>query len=908
MMSHSFKLSAFEDCGVCCLLAKDFVKCVYCSEKACHDCYETYLLDQHEDKCMFCNKHWSYEFVQTNLRESFINGRYKDRKKMLMFEREKALLPATQIELAEDEKKEEVLKKQRVLMMRMKTVEKDMKHYMKIYKAKKSSEQEKEEAYALMEEHLEKMRNIRNKIIKIREDAELNAELPKEEKKTQMVVPCSMNECRGFVVSEEKSFACGMCKTQHCKKCRCKKEDEHKCDPNTLETIKLLTSDTKPCPKCHIPIFKIAGCFAKDVDILLYDGTTKKSQDIKIGDVLVGDDGNPRKVLDLCSGEDKLYSVDQNNGVTYTVNSKHQLVMKSNIHKKIREVEKGYKVWFISDKRIKTKLFQDDDRSKAKTDTETFLESVDNDNTIHISIEEYLKNASNKSYACAFHGYKTSKINWSSKDVNIDPYLLGLWLGDGYSNGLSIASNDTEIVSFLLDWCDKNECELVHADAYKFTIKRRGVGNRKAIGYGSSSKDCVGCSKKVCDLCDVQRVRENVKKSQDDKNPLKEMLESYNLINNKHIPEDFLCNDEATRLSVLAGLIDSDGYVDERGKRAVISNTNKHLVEQIELLARSCDFVVNTRVCERKNVEIFGKEAKDYQDIYQINLSGKLSRIPTLIKRKQMIDSIPNKDYHVTSISVSYKETGNYYGWKVDGNTRFILPDMTVVKNCDQMFCTGCHTAFSWKTGQIETGHIHNPHYWEYLQKQGRDVDGVRNMMGINARPNMNQCLTLEDTIMDFSHEYYRMLCVAIMHMRHGTVQERDDMNANKDLRKRYLLKEIDEKGLKMVLYKRERKRKFNAELVQILNMVYETTKDMILLSYTTKFVEYLSNAKGKGTNFSKDLVSNVCPEITNITNYALEQIDKLCDRFNYVKPRYVIAGLEGVRGHSSFIARNGLK
>ena len=224
------------------------------------------------------------------------------------------------------------------------------------------------------------------------------------------------------------------------------------------------------------------------------------------------------------------------------------------------------------------------------------------------------------------------------------------------------------------------------------------------------------------------------------------------------------------------------------------------------------------------------------------------------------------------------------------------------------MFCTGCHTAFSWKTGQIETGHIHNPHYWEYLQKQGRDVDGVRNMMGMNARPNMNQCLTLEDTIMDFSHEYYRMLCVAIMHMRHGTVQERDDVNANKDLRKRYLLKEIDEKGLKMVLYKRERKRKFNAELVQILNMVYETTKDMILLSYTKNFVEYRSNAKGKGSNFFKDLVINVCPEIINITNYALEQIDKLCDRFNYVKPRYVIAGLEGVRGHSSIIARNGHK
>lgn len=42
------------------------------------------------------------------------------------------------------------------------------------------------------------------------------------------------------------------------------------------------------------------------------------------------------------------------------------------------------------------------------------------------------------------------------------------------------------------------------------------------------------------------------------------------------------------------------------------------------------------------------------------------------------------------------------------------------IDGCDQMFCTKCHTAFSWKTGMIETGHIHNPHYFQYL----RDTHG----------------------------------------------------------------------------------------------------------------------------------------------------------------------------------------
>lgn len=44
------------------------------------------------------------------------------------------------------------------------------------------------------------------------------------------------------------------------------------------------------------------------------------------------------------------------------------------------------------------------------------------------------------------------------------------------------------------------------------------------------------------------------------------------------------------------------------------------------------------------------------------------------------------------------------------------------ISGCDQMFCTQCHVAFSWKTGEIETGKVHNPHYYAYLRENGRDV------------------------------------------------------------------------------------------------------------------------------------------------------------------------------------------
>jgi len=45
------------------------------------------------------------------------------------------------------------------------------------------------------------------------------------------------------------------------------------------------------------------------------------------------------------------------------------------------------------------------------------------------------------------------------------------------------------------------------------------------------------------------------------------------------------------------------------------------------------------------------------------------------------------------------------------------------IDGCDQMFCTKCHTAFSWKTGMIQSGIIHNPHYFEFMR--GADINVI---------------------------------------------------------------------------------------------------------------------------------------------------------------------------------------
>ncbi len=70
--------------------------------------------------------------------------------------------------------------------------------------------------------------------------------------------PCPTTNCQGLIAAA--SYTCPVCDAKVCRRCRAIPEEKHECNSDDIETVKLLRSDTKPCPTCATPIFKISGC------------------------------------------------------------------------------------------------------------------------------------------------------------------------------------------------------------------------------------------------------------------------------------------------------------------------------------------------------------------------------------------------------------------------------------------------------------------------------------------------------------------------------------------------------------------------------------------------------------------------------------------------------------------------
>ena len=72
-------------------------------------------------------------------------------------------------------------------------------------------------------------------------------------------------------------------------------------------------------------VYEESGCHIAGTEVLMYDGSFKKVEDIQLCDILMGDDGTPRNVIELHSGIDQMYKISPEYGDIQIVNSNHIL-------------------------------------------------------------------------------------------------------------------------------------------------------------------------------------------------------------------------------------------------------------------------------------------------------------------------------------------------------------------------------------------------------------------------------------------------------------------------------------------------------------------------------------------------------------------------------------------------------
>ena len=214
------------DCNICCEVINGrnkLVSCPYCEFGACTRCTERYLTDTHDDAhCMNCRKGWDHSVLSKNMTQKFIKNDYKNHRKEILIDREKSLLPQTQPDVAY-----ELAKREKEKMI-------------------KSLEEQKRELQRKIREisgTIDELKYGDDGIVRVKADT--------------ITRKCPVGDCRGFLNS---AWTCGLCETKICKECNEPEGENHECNPDNVETMKLLKKDSKPCPSCGTLITKIDGC------------------------------------------------------------------------------------------------------------------------------------------------------------------------------------------------------------------------------------------------------------------------------------------------------------------------------------------------------------------------------------------------------------------------------------------------------------------------------------------------------------------------------------------------------------------------------------------------------------------------------------------------------------------------
>lgn len=386
------------------------------------------------------------------------------------------------------------------------------------------------------------------------------------------------------------------------------------CPPPTEDTDRRVWQPRKPLPHNIVPrteeqadaierIVELAlegksfcvkaptGCHERGTKVLLSNGLPKVVEDVKVGDTLMGPDGKPRQVLQLCRGRQQMARITPTKGKSFVVNLDHRLSLK-----------------------------------RTPDGTKQAGKLVD------VTVGDWLKWSPTKKH---IHKLWRVGVEYQPKTpVVLDPYVLGLWLGDGTSRVPALTTMDPELE------------EAWATEAAKF-----GLQVRKEVMLGNQAS--------------TYYMTTTVKQGY---NPVLVLLRGLNVLGNKHIPGRYLRGTRTERLALLAGLIDTDGHVSHGG--CEITFRSQKLADDALILARSLGFAAYQ-----------SEKIVNGDTYYRAYISGDLFCIPTRLARKKFQVRGQKKDVLVTGLQVELLEEDDFFGFTLDQDHLYLTEDFTVHHN-----------------------------------------------------------------------------------------------------------------------------------------------------------------------------------------------------------------------------------
>lgn len=356
-----------------------------------------------------------------------------------------------------------------------------------------------------------------------------------------------------------------------------------------------------------------------NMKVLLYTGKIKRVGDLNSEDVLMGHDSKPLNIssiseemvesYELITPKDDKIIIGGDHSLSFKVSCKNAIYWKEKRHAHHVFWREGYKgkCKTFSIKKYKTK-------EKAKAEAEKFFSTLNESKgtTFELKFVGFINLKTSEENISKL--YKTG-LDFPYTNITLDPYFLGLWLGDGDSNGPCITTEDDPISEWLYRYVASLNMRIRHSNKNRYHLR--------------SSKPKPGS------------------------NIVLNELRNYKILNNKRIPEDFLYNSREIRLQVLAGLMDSDGYY--HNNYYEIFQKRKRLAEDILYLARSLGFGATIRACLKTCTN--GANGRVTGTYHRVNIYGaELEDIPVLLSRKKGRERKQIKDALVHGIS--YEELG----------------------------------------------------------------------------------------------------------------------------------------------------------------------------------------------------------------------------------------------------------